>query len=499
MPAPRPQHPAVVLVYPRTGYNFGLGLAPPHGVLALAAYLRQQEVPNRVVIVDQRVEPRWEAVLRRELEAGPLLVGISTMTGVQLKHALSAARLVRAASPATPILFGGVHPSLLPRQTMASDLLDLAIVGEGEVPLHALVLELGGGAPDLARVPGLAWRDGHRVRLNPPPPPPDLATLPDDRLAGVDAERYVFTGTALLSGRELDLGETSRGCPRRCGYCYNTAFNGGRWRGQPAAGVIERIRRHVERHRLGSVWLRDDNFFVDVERAAEVIDWVARQGLGLYLPGITVQEFRRLPARTREALAGMRGAILRFGVESGSDAILRAIDKGITAAEVFEVNRECAALGLTPSYNFMIGFPGERREDVLATVAMMRRLRRENPRAQLNAVNLYTPYPGTPLYERWSAAHPEQVPARLEDWTSFHHLSVKRGDLPRRERRFYENVVETSYQVSDTLRASLAPPLRLLHGPVRAWFGLRWRASAFSFAPELRLLRFLEQAALGLD
>ena len=487
-----------MLVFPRTGYDFGFGLAPPHGVLALAAYLRQHAVPNRVVVIDQRVEPRWEALLRRELEARPLLVGVSTMTGVQLRHALSVARLVRAASPETPILLGGVHPSLLPHQTMASDLLALAVVGEGEVPLLALVRELSGGAGDLARVPGLAWRDGGRVVLNPPAPPPELSALPHDRLEGVDAERYVFAGAALLSGRELDLGETSRGCPRRCGYCYNTAFNGGRWRGLPAPDVIERIRRHVARYRLGSVWLRDDNFFVDVGRAAEVIDWAARQGLGLYLPGITVQEFRRLPARTREALAGMRGALLRFGVESGSDAVLRAIDKGITAAEVYEVNRECAALGLTPSYNFMIGFPEERREDVLATVAMMRRLRRENPRAQLNSVNLYTPYPGTPLYERWSAAHPEQVPGRLEDWTSFHHLTVKRGRVSRRERRFYENVVETSYQVSDTLRASLAPPLRLLHAPVRAWFGLRWRAGAFSFAPEIRVLRALERAVLGL-
>jgi radical SAM superfamily enzyme YgiQ (UPF0313 family) len=498
-PTQRPSHPAVVLVYPRTGYDFGFGLAPPHSLLALAAYLRRQGIPNRVVIIDQRVEPGWEALLRRELAGRPLLVGISSMTGVQLKHALAVARLVRTHAPATPILFGGVHVSLLPEQSLRSEWIDLGIVGDGEVPLLALVRALDAGAADLSAIPGLAYREGGRVRVNPAAPPPDLAALPLDRFEGVDVERYVFKRAALLSGRELDLGETSRGCPRRCAYCYNTVFHAGRWRGLPAAAVIERIRHHVERYRLGSVWLRDDNFFVDVDRAAEVIDWVAGAGVGLYLPGITVQEFGRLPPATKRTLAGMKGALLRFGVESGSDAVLRAIDKGITADEVYRVNRECGALGVTPSYNFMIGFPGERREDVLATVGMMKRLRRENPRAQLNAVNLFTPYPGTALFERYRADHPGEVPARVEDWTTFHHLTVKRGRIGRAERRRYENVVEISYQLSDTFRSSLSPLLRRLHAPLRAWFALRWRLEAFAFAPEIWLMRRLKKALLKID
>jgi radical SAM superfamily enzyme YgiQ (UPF0313 family) len=498
MTALRQGPPAIVLVYPRTGYDFGFGLAPPHGVLALAAYLASRAVPNPVVILDQRMERDWEARLVRELASRPLLVGISSMTGVQLKHALAVARVVRAHAPGTPILFGGVHVSLLPEQSLRSEWIDLGIVGDGEEPLLALVRELGGGG-DLSRVPGLAYKDGGRVIVNPPPPPPDLSTLPLDRFAGVDVERYVFKKASLMSPRELDLGETSRGCPRRCGYCYNTVFHAGRWRGLPAAAVVERIRHHVERYRLGSVWLRDDNFFVDVDRAAEVIEYAARAGIGLYLPGITVQEFRRLPPATRRTLAGLKGALLRFGVESGSDAVLRAIDKGITTADVYAVNRDCGALGVTPSYNFMIGFPGEGRGDVLETVGMMKRLKRENPRAQLNAVNLYTPYPGTAIFERYRAAHPAEVPARIEDWTTFHHLSVKRGRISRRERRLYENVVEISYQLSDTFRSSLPAALRLLHAPLRAWFALRWRLDAFSFAPEILLLRRLKRAFLSID
>lgn len=492
--------PAIVLVYPRTGYDFGFGLAPPHSVLALSAYLESRAVPNRLVVLDQRVDADWSARLLRELHARPLFVGISSMTGVQLKHALAVARLVRTASPATPVVFGGVHVSLLPEQTLRSEWIDMGIVGEGEVPLLSLVQAMNDGdRVARSRIPGLAYKDGDRVVVNPRGGVPALSSLPVDRFKGVDVERYVFTKGSLLSDRELDLGETSRGCFRQCAYCYNTVFNQGTWRGLDAAATVEKIRHHVEAYRLKSVWLRDDNFFVDVERAAEVIEQVARTDLGLYLPGITIQEFKRLPRETLRTLGRMRGAQLRFGVESGSEAMLRLIKKGIRAEEVYEVNRECADHGVVPSYNFMVGFPTERRADVLATVNMMKRLKRENPAAQLNAVNLYTPYPGTALFERYRAEFPGAVPVDVEGWTTFHHLNVKKGELPRRERRMYENVVATSYVLSDTLGRSLAGLQRVLLAPIRLWFGLRWRLNAFTLAPEVVILRKLEKLFLSIE
>lgn len=261
--------PAVLLVYPKTGFDFGLGLAPPHAVLALSAYLESRGVPNPVVLLDQRTDPRWRETLARALRDRPLLVGISSMTGTQLKHAVSIARAVRSLSPGTPLVLGGVHVSLLPEQTLRSEWFDLGVVGEGEVPLAALVEALGrAGAPDLAGVPGLARREGSAVVVNPPADLPDLDELPADRLAGVDVEPYVFRDASLPSDRELDVGETSRGCPGRCGYCYNTVFHGGRWRGRSARAVVDLVRSHAERHRLKSLWLRDDNFFADPARAA---------------------------------------------------------------------------------------------------------------------------------------------------------------------------------------------------------------------------------------
>ncbi len=63
----------------------------------------------------------------------------------------------------------------------------------------------------------------------------------------------------------------------------------------------------------------------------------------------------------------------------------------------------------------------------------------------------------------------------------------------------YENVVETSYLLSDTFRSSLPSLARLLYAPIRLWFALRWRFNAFTLAPEILILRRLKKVVLTID
>ena len=59
----------VVLIYPNTGYDIGVGITPPHSILAVGAYLVHHKIKNRIIIIDQRIEKNWENVIREELEA----------------------------------------------------------------------------------------------------------------------------------------------------------------------------------------------------------------------------------------------------------------------------------------------------------------------------------------------------------------------------------------------------------------------------------------------
>lgn len=107
----------IVLVYPdlpageRMGRMLPLSLLYPATQLARSGY--------RVQIVDQRIDRQWPRTLEQILRKGKVLcVGISSMTGFQIRGGLAASRIVKEISPETPVVWGGVHPSIMPEQTV---------------------------------------------------------------------------------------------------------------------------------------------------------------------------------------------------------------------------------------------------------------------------------------------------------------------------------------------------------------------------------------------
>ena len=116
---PSDSRPEVVLVNPH-GWRFIGDGTVPSGLLAVAAPLTER---YRVTLIDQRVEKHWRRRLDEALSRSPLVVGVTTMTGKQIRDALTVARLVRERGE-TPIVAGGVHPSLLPAQTLEHPDLD---------------------------------------------------------------------------------------------------------------------------------------------------------------------------------------------------------------------------------------------------------------------------------------------------------------------------------------------------------------------------------------
>jgi anaerobic magnesium-protoporphyrin IX monomethyl ester cyclase len=114
----------VVLVFP------GKFRAPdpqvPLALLHVAASL--QEGGFVVRILEMRLEDY------RNFEIGnPVFVGISCMSGLQIKHALEFARYARMQNPSCPLVWGGVHPALLPEPTAINDYVDVVVRGEGEL------------------------------------------------------------------------------------------------------------------------------------------------------------------------------------------------------------------------------------------------------------------------------------------------------------------------------------------------------------------------------
>ena len=150
----------VVLFYPKLEENIeeGQRILLPMSILTVAAPLAAESV--EVKIIDQRVTDNWQNVLMEELKKEPLIVGFSVLTGKQILYALEASKIVKENSKAF-VVWGGVHPSLLPEQTLKNEMIDYLIIREGEKSFLELFRSLA-NKEDISKIKGIAWKDENK-------------------------------------------------------------------------------------------------------------------------------------------------------------------------------------------------------------------------------------------------------------------------------------------------------------------------------------------------
>ncbi len=437
---------SVILIYPKTGLDIpGVWMYLPLSIMSAASLL--SENGYRVELLDQRMEPDWEQRLSAALEESPLFVGISSMTGAQIGHGLEVAGYVRGRSGA-PIVWGGVHPTLLPEQTAAHPLVDIVVRGDGELTALDLADTLaagggpgddtggggpgddagrngpgddtGGGGPGdcanrggLDAVPGITFELNGRVTSTPDRPPADLDSLPDLPHGLVDVPAYLRLENAIPY-------YSSRGCPYKCAFCCNFALSGSSWRARSAGLVVKEIEILYEKYGFDALMIQDENFLTDTARAEEIargIDGRFRWYVQSRIDDVLRIDFKKLRRWGLDEI--------QIGIESGSPGILKLIRKGITVGKVIECNRELARTGITATYNFLVGIPTETVEDIHASMNLALQLRRENPNAEIASFYTYAPYPGTELYDV-AVNEGFEPPGSLEGWSriSRHHTAT---------------------------------------------------------------------------
>ncbi len=385
---------------------------PPLGLLAAASEICSE---LEVRIVDQRADRGWRKSLARALDGNTVAVGVTAMTGKMITRALDALHEARRHNPA-PIIWGGTHASLLPEQTVSHELADYVIEGEGEKALAELVRRLAAGK-DTGGIPGV-WRkvDG-KVEHTPRAALLELDQLPPVPYHLVDMEKYI----QLYDGGTRTLFcQSSRGCPYHCTYCYNTKFNGGRWRAASAEKVLREITALKAKHRLDAVFLWDDNFFIDMPRAVEIIKGVRALGLRCLLHGADVESLERMTDADLDFLEASRVEALAIGVESASDRVRsEVLKKSGTIARVRRQLERFKGRKIDISCFFIVGFPTETLEEMQQTVAFALDTMRLGRNFHVERLFNYTPYPGTELCEL-AKANGARLPEKLEDWGAYH-------------------------------------------------------------------------------
>ena len=420
----------VVLFYPSLingDESPTLYTALPLSLVALAAPLRAASF--EVEILDERLHIYTEEEIGKQLE-GAVLVGISAITSYQIVNGLRFARSVRRLAPHIPIVWGGWHPTLMPMETLRHPLVDAVAIGQGEEILPQLAQRARDRLP-FKGVPNILYKDtGGQVVIN---PRIEMARYPvygspAGGYTAVDLERYIHPQW----GHRRVVGyESSRGCPYRCAFCSIGAVYKRHWHGLPAETVARDIARLRDEYGIDAVHFFDNNFFLDVRRAARFAEGLIESSTCVAWDGTVVaQQFVRFSPQTIERLR--RGGLFRVivGGESGDEEVLKKIHKAHTNRQILETARRCKEYGLMSSFSFMVGFPWNPEQDTARTIDLIGQIRHIDKNSEI-LLFVFSPYLGTPLYDVARQAG-MAFPDTLEGWANFTYDKANTPWMPER-------------------------------------------------------------------
>jgi len=391
----------IILIQPGIKQSFGFK-SPPLSLLPLAGTLK--EAGHEVEIFDARRHDYDELDLKNTI-----CIGLTVLTGSQIIHALEISKYIRSINPDIKIVWGGIHPSLLPVSTAENEFIDIVVKGEGELTLLEIVEALENNK-SIRKIKGIVYRDKSNNKIINNPDRPFM-----------NFNKAAFHPYELLKDKkDYDLDtihiQTSRGCPYNCGFCYNKNFNKNSYRYKTAERVLQEIKWAMKTWGFKRIHFDEDNFFVNQERVREICEKIVEEKLDLvWSTTCRLDYFAKYNLEFLRLMKKSGCKSLALGGESGSQRVLDYIRKGITIKQTIKAVENAKKSGIKLVISFVCGFPTETKEEVNMTLDLIRKLKRIDPQFETNGIFIFTPYPKTPLFEEAIKLGLKE-PKTLEDW-----------------------------------------------------------------------------------
>jgi len=368
----------------------------PIGTLYAATALREHGMS--VVVFDTMLEAPKESFLAMLERERPKIVAVyeddfnflSKMCLTRMREVAwdiaSAARKIGAA-----VIVHGSDSTDNPELFLANGF-SYVLCGEAEDALTRLCASILRGE-EPARLDGMICADpsgrmirsAQRLAQNPAwaqlsVPARDLISLEPYRKAWLDAHGYFSTNMV-----------ASRGCPFRCNWCAKP-ISGNRFHVRAASSVAEEMAQ-LKRAKVDHIWFGDDVFALNHHWVKEFADEVEKRDAAIPFKVQSRADLMRKDTVVNLKTAGC--VEVWMGVESGSQTILNAMDKGITLDAVVAARQRLANAGIRACFFLQFGYPGESWRELQETIAFVRSLRPDDI-----GISFSYPLPGTLFYER---------------------------------------------------------------------------------------------------
>jgi radical SAM superfamily enzyme YgiQ (UPF0313 family) len=407
----------ILLCYTKETSFSNPGYTPSQGIISVGAYLESKGL--EVKYNDSRIHSLGYFI--NQLTRRPMVAGFSVMSGRQVTSAIKYTKYIKKLYPDTPVVWGGVFPTMLPKEVLSSTPADYIVIGEGEETIYELCLYVSGQnhKNGIECIKGIGYRMADKIFINQRRPFLDIENLPFPQSERALSIFKSFFAAERGFKREQMGYEISRGCSHRCTFCYNNFYFGNTVRMKS----LKKIRQElmiIKGFGVSFIEIYDNTLFGgDIDKIYELSE-ILRE---LNFAWCANVRFDMIDKDLVENMVLSGCKLILVGLESLDDNVLLSLKKNIDRKQIMNGINILRSVQIRVIYSIIIGLPfnrGEKIEDIISFADM---LDRTNPLAEIQ-IQLFIPLPNTPLWET-SIDYGYKPPKTLRGWIQYTQLSLE--------------------------------------------------------------------------
>jgi radical SAM superfamily enzyme YgiQ (UPF0313 family) len=337
-------------------------------------------------ILADATHPIWRKLSDTIRACNPKIVGITCLTPM-MDSVQKVAALAKEIDEKIIVVAGGHHPTFCPEETLGNTNIDIAVRGEGEIPLLQVIKALLSGLPGthaLKNISGIHFKQHGTIIGNPDADMiADLDSLPfpaRDLVLNCDYNQY-----------KLHYVSTARGCPYTCTFCSDKKLWRNSVRRRSLKNVIEEIIFLKNNYDIKYIDIVDGTFTFDRNYVTEFCKIIIKEKLNIKWR--CSARYDNLDQDLIELMKKANCKGLYIGLESGSQKILNAVNKKTTLDDIIQKSEMIYQSGIMSVTAILLGIPQETKQTIEDTLALMKKIK-----TSIFDINCFVPLPGTPFY-----------------------------------------------------------------------------------------------------
>ncbi len=362
-----------------------IGYIMPLGIASIAAYLRKYGKKNIAIIDAEAEKLTLDETEKRMKKFSPDLVGITSMTPT-IHDDLDIAKIAK--NIGAKVVIGGPQVNAMPMETIQLENIDYGIRGEGEYPMLKLVEALENNTA-ISEIPGIVYKnDSNKVVMKSPYIYDNLDELPFPAIDLLPYEKYF----SLITKGRLATICPGRGCPFKCGFCFKQPTDM-KIRYRSAKSVVDEIEEVIEKYDIKEINFVSDTFTIKKDFIEDFCHEIINRNIKIHWNAPTRVDCVNLEMLKLMKKAGCRG--LRFGIESGSEKILRLMQKSTNKKKMLQAFKWAKKAKIETFAYMIMGYLHETEDTIKETLRFIKKLKPD-----LLMYHIATPLPATKLFNQ---------------------------------------------------------------------------------------------------